>query len=283
MITAEFLSTFAKTHDILIGTCDASPLNPDNLKKSDFVPFVTKDINKRTNPASILKNAKSVIAIGVGQNISASYLSKGTAEISSLGVDGDYHKRVKSLLYKLVDEIKKHADLKYKILVDSPTLDERAFAHRAGLGFFGLNGLLISERFGSFFNIGLLITDIAIETTSKEKPRACPPNCRLCIKSCPNNAIENALNASLCISYLTQKDKLTDHEEKLLHNQLYGCDICQNVCPFNKHSQKYYVNLDEWLKMDDSDFNNKYGHTAMLWRGSEILKRNGNIIGSQSK
>jgi len=202
--------------------------------------------------------------------------------LSSLGVNDDYHIRVKGLLRELVKESKTQGDFKYKILVDSPGLDERALAHRAGLGFFGRNGLIISQKFGSRFNIGCLLTDIKLPEDHPPVSPAfhCPPDCDLCIKACPTGALGSGnLLAHRCISYLTQKDKLSPEEEKLLGNQLYGCDICQDICPFNAHmpKQAICVNPQEWLAMSDEDFQKDYGHTAMLWRGAEILRRNARI------
>ena len=157
-------------------------------------------------------------------------------------------------------------------------MDERAFAHRAGLGFYGRNGLIISPVFGSRFNIGLLLLDIPIATAAETAPLSprCPPTCRLCIDACPGGALRPGLpmDTKKCVSYLTQKRDWAG-EEAALHGQLYGCDICQDVCPFNAPTQnKTYVNPWEWLEMDDEQFAQKYGHTAMLWQGAALLRRN---------
>ena len=90
------------------------------------------------------------------------------------------------------------------------------------------------------------------------------------------------LNTSRCISYLTQKKELTAEEEKLLSlsNQLYGCDVCQDVCPFNTPHKKAYATPQEWLEMDDATFASKYGHTTMLWQGTALLRRNAKVVSS---
>jgi len=209
--------------------------------------------------------------------------------LSSLGVDNDYHACVKDLLHKLADELRHcHGDFKYKILVDSPSLDERALAQRGGLGFYGRNGLIISHKFGSRFNIGCLLTDIPLDMfqvglsccNDIESPdfQGCPPDCSLCVDACPGGALGGGnLDVSRCISYLTQKQELTPEESALVKGHLYGCDVCQDVCPFNSHREPIYINPQVWADMDDDAFDREYGHTAMLWRGAELLRRNARI------
>jgi len=265
------LDTFAEKHDCIIGACNAAPL--DESRYGVFVPFVSTDIKKRTDPAAVLPGATGVIVIGVGHGINNEPIVNGVAQLSSLGTSPDYHPIVRAILRELVNELKQHYDFKYKILVDSPSLDERAFALRAGLGFFGRNGLVISQKFGSRFNIGLIVHDIkCLEFQNLPLQEACPPHCRLCINVCPSPAS--------CISYLTQKKELSADEEILLarSNQLYGCDVCQNVCPFNTESETNFVNPRIWLSMDDDAFAEKYSHTAMLWQGTSILRRNAQIV-----
>jgi epoxyqueuosine reductase len=268
------------------------------------VPFVSRDFAKRTDPAKSLKNANLIIVIGVPyeknktvgfqptpdplfEKSGAKTLTLGN--LSSLGTNADYHKRAKVLLRELAEELGELGEFKHKILVDSPALDERAIAHRAGLGFFGKNGLLISPKFGSRFNIGCLVISTHDKVLMKlfqkflggsggEAPTVCNPSCDLCLKACPTGALGGgALDSERCISYLTQKDDLSPEEEKMLAGQLYGCDICQNCCPFNTPAQAAAINPSDWLSLSDNDFREKYGHTAMLWRGAEILRRNASL------
>jgi len=336
----DLLQNFAKVHDCAIGVCSPSPLPKEHY---GFTPFVSRDINKRTNPAAILPGVKSIVVIGVGWSSSSeqkmadghnvhtypatqgfffqltsqsSQLNFLPPELSSLGTASDYHPKVKSILRQLVKNLPPHT--KYKILVDSPGLDERAFAHRAGIGFFGRNGLIISPQFGSRFNIGLLLTDISPEEWGIEKIQlvthshqlkkflpviqmdtsctqrdgsfhsagksqlkpACPSDCHRCITACPTSALSlgKSLDVNRCVSYLTQKPgELSPEEKTLIGNQLYGCDICQDVCPFNLPREKCYVDPQEWLAMDDTAFEEKYGHTGMLWQGAAILRRNAQV------
>ena len=297
MKLTEVVSAFVETHNCIAGICSPLPLDKQWLE-GKFTPFVSQDIEKRTNPAKLLNNVKSIIVLGVPQNLEAWRENKiqahsdnrkppieiehvNYAELSSLGIDNDYHIRVKELLKMLVSELNTSTEspFKYKILVDSSSLDERMLAHRAGLGFFGRNGLIISEKFGSRFNIGLLLTEIPlcdnyVEIKYNSK---CQPDCKICVSSCPTGALEE-YNAEHCISYLTQKEVLTYEEKQLLSNQLYGCDICQNVCPFNSPRSPVKIDPAEWLNMSDIEFMERYKHTAMLWRGIDILRRNASTI-----
>ncbi|MCL1845831.1 MAG: DUF1730 domain-containing protein [Defluviitaleaceae bacterium] len=327
-----FVQSFAEKHNILAGVCDAAPLEVSDSARlaSPFVPFVSADAERRVNPSVTLPGVESIVVVGVpifggevlGGSAPVAWASspplggrpapeppqgskapltpslgggRFVAQLSSLGAGEDYHVRVKKILGELVGELEKtHGAFEYKILVDSPGLDERALAHRAGLGFFGRNGLLISKKFGSRFNIGCVLTSLNVSFfeegragggtffSKKISPEnfACPDDCNLCIKSCPNGALgEKNLRVERCISYLTQKDELSPDEEKMLHGQLFGCDICQDVCPFNAHMPRASacVDLAEWLKMSDEEFEKKYGRTGMLWRGTEILRRNARL------
>lgn len=287
MVILDFkiLKKFAKENNIIAGACHAAPICPERLTASPFVPFVSKTLEKRVNPAATLPGIKSVIVIGVGWSCVGGSERSGGGRLSSLGVNADYHARVKELLRKLAANLSEAGEFKSKILVDGPGLDERALAVRAGLGFYGRNGLIISEKFGSRFNIGCLLTTLELPPgVPPEVLPNCPPSCNRCIAVCPTGALQNGggLNAARCVSFLTQKDTLTAGEEKLLAGagQLYGCDICLDACPYNEKAAPSGVYIDprEWLAMSDRDFQEKYGHTAMLWRGTEILRRNARLV-----
>ena len=294
-----------------IGITDASPIDNLRLLASCFTPFVSGDMSKRVDPIKVFPHAKSIFVVCVPCDATSIY-----SNLSSLGVGEDYHKRVKDILKTLAAELEEvHGSFKYKILVDSPTLCERSLAVRAGLGYFGKNGLVISPEFDSRFNIGVMLTDISfdagcnvlnswretnphanalrarrsrvsfppfcvsIPTCQVGQIKACPLDCDLCIKACPNGALceGKPLDAGLCIAYLTQKENLSENEEKLLHGQLYGCDICQNVCPKNVKHKTSFVNPKEILVLSDSEIRDKFGHTAMNWK-TKLLKRNALIL-----
>ena len=279
-----------------IGITDESQIDNDRLQASVFTPFVCSNMSKRVNPKNVLTDAKSIIVINVPYNPEGFYTN-----LSSLGVGCDYHKRVKDVLrVKAAELARAYGPFRHRILVDSPTLCERSLAVRAGLGFFGKNGLVISPVFGSRFNIGVMLTDIPVENirfltgfglaipalsrscfgdeenlVPIRQVNCCPEDCGLCLKACPNGAIRDGkpLNVSLCISYLTQKENLTAEEEKLLQGQLYGCDICQNICPKNAKQESTYFDPKKIFMLSDNEINEHFGHTAMGWKIG-LLKRN---------
>ena len=318
---------------MVVGITDAKPIDNERLLNSDFVPFVSGDLKKRTNPLEVMKEAKSIVVVCVPQNaenalsryilpteniypsfiedlsreqphvapksdflFGAKYSKSGrNGNLSSLGTNQDYHTKIKTTLASIAAEIKTSFVLaKTKALTDSPTLCERSLAVRAGLGFFGKNGLLYTNKYGSLANIGLLLTDICpgelsswvFKSTLADSylhhltPGAdsCSPDCDLCIKACPNAALEEGkpLNAKLCVSYLTQKDNLNDDEGKLLHGQLFGCDICQNVCPLNKTLEAVYLDPQEIYCQTDGENAKIFENTALNWK-IELLRRNAGL------
>ena len=287
-----FLQDFAQQNNCIAGVCNAEPLD----LPAGTVPFVSNDAQKRTHPDALLTEVRSIVVVGVGYDTVAPANDCDEEKygvISTLGQNNDYHKKIRTLLKSLVAELKSNfsqINFSHKILVDSPYLDERILAQRAGIGFYGRHGLIVSERFGSRFNIGCLLTSLPVDMNVKEpiasSGGACPAECKRCINACPTGALREGagLDFARCVSYLTQKKELSDDEARLIGNQLYGCDICQEVCPFNQPKRgenvvlKSYVNPQKWLDMSDEDFVEKYGHTAMLWQGAEILRRNAGVV-----
>jgi len=243
----------------IVGVCDAAPLEEERKRLlATPTPFVTRDIEKRINPAKSLPGAKSIIVVG------KAYEPSPTNNLSSLAYGTDYHITLRKILEDLVN----HLSCNSLVMVDSGPLSERAFAVKAGLGFWGKNGMVISPKLGSYFNIGLLIVDIVLPY-SKPINKKCPDDCNLCIEACPNNAIGKPME---CASYHTQKKSVPSQKE--LAGQLYGCDICQACCPLNRKVQQDYIDPHTILNMKEDIFT----QTSMGWRGLEHLKRNASII-----
>jgi epoxyqueuosine reductase len=256
---ADYIIAYAKNHNGISGVCHADPL-PDRE-----APFISTNREKRTNPHALLPGVKSIIVLGLGHH------APKYKNLSTLATNPDYHKRITHILRELSESMPPH---RYRILVDSPYLDERALAVRAGLGFIGKHGLVITPDFGSYFNIGCILTDKAISHTTVKSCNKCPNECRLCLEACPVK-----LNIKKCASYLTQKkENLSQKEREWIGNQLYGCDICQTVCPYNKAKPPQDTfPPEEWLTADDTALASAYAHTAMWWRGPEIMRRNAGI------
>jgi len=181
--------------------------------------------------------------------------------------------------------IGKYIDFKYKICVDTLPLVDKEICRKSGIGNYGKNSLLINETLGSFIYLGYVLTDLEIEENSNKFVDICK-DCDICIKSCPNNAIlkNGKINTKKCISYLTQtKNYIPIEYREKMGNHIYGCDVCQLVCPKNgeilleKTTNDYnslLVDLKELLSITNSQFLSKYGSTSGGWRGKNIWKRN---------
>ncbi|MDR0999699.1 MAG: DUF1730 domain-containing protein [Clostridiales bacterium] len=280
------ISSFAKKHNCVYGVTDAAPLD-ERLASAQKTPFVTKNAARRVDPAQYLQGARSVIAIGVPYGGERPLWPTGSAKITRMAVGQDYHIVVKNMLQELTNSLNLFAE--HYICVDSGGLMERELAIRAGLGFKGKNSLLINPDIGSFFNIGLLITRIAVDDLIGDKPfdtgKTGCGKCDLCIRSCPGRALnENGFfDYTHCVSYLTQKPgTLSPDEERIATGNIYGCDVCQVVCPYNKFvspQPTVQPTIDpQWIiDLDNDTFNKTLELTCAGWRGLEILKRNARL------
>ncbi|WP_250278592.1 tRNA epoxyqueuosine(34) reductase QueG [[Clostridium] colinum] len=282
MTLEEKIYSFEEENTI-IGISDATPFYSIKpiLEKSD-IPFVEKDIEKRINPMLIRSDAKSIIALGLSYNKTfvgdIDNKIRGKISIGAMGLD--YHILVKEKLENIKNSLKIEGD----IFVDTGPLVDREVAKRCGLGIAGKSGNIINKKLGSIFFIGYMVTNVQLKPTINTYTDDLCKNCDKCIKACPSGAIlENGFNYKVCISYLTQKKELESEEEKkLINRQIYGCDICQKVCPYNKEVYKeeicdvdtFYPNIKEILNMTNKQFESTYKKTACGWRGKKILQRN---------
>lgn len=249
--------------------------------------FEEQELKKRLDVRNVFPNCKSIIAIGVPYGEGYNKLlsnNKGLLSVSSYGED--YHKKLNDILKNLAGQINEHIVFEYKICVDTSPLIDKEICKNAGVGNYGKNSLLINEKFGSFINLGYLLTDLKIDSNNLLNNIDICGNCHICVKSCPNNAILNdgLINAKKCVSYLTQtKDYIPLEYRKNMSNQIYGCDVCQVTCPKNNNNSKressidyssLMIDLNELMQMSNKEFISKYGHLAGSWRGKNVWKRN---------
>ena len=195
------------------------------------------EAEKRKNVESLLEGAKSILTVGFN------YLSEENKErtkfkIAKYGQGEDYHKVIFKKLKKIGKWInEEHPDCRWKICVDTAPLLEKAWAEEAGLGWIGKNSNLINKNYGSWLTLGFMILtkDFAPDNSSQ----ALCGKCEKCIEKCPTNAITEpyVINSELCIAYHTIENRnqsIPKHIEKNLNGWIAGCDICQDVCPWNK-------------------------------------------------
>lgn len=255
--------------------------------------FLKKTLHKRTNPNEIIKNAKTIIVIAEPYTANIKFSSK--IKIAKYAIASDYHETIYNKLQQLQEFISEKYNAKSYISVDAGAVLEKEWAKQAGIGWQGKNSLIISEEFGSYFNIGVLITDLEIEISSEEIKDKCG-NCNLCMNSCPTKAIvaPGIIDVKKCISYLTTEAKLSEeinYEKEIKETAyIFGCDICQDVCPYNSKFQNNKqeisdVKIQELLNetenilfLSNKQFSEKFNNYAIKRLRLNRLKRNYKLI-----
>ncbi len=205
--------------------------------------YMENNFDKRLNPALLVEDAKSVISVLVNYYPKKDLFSNKGLKISKYAYGEDYHTVIRSRLQQLLDYIESLAGQRNaRSFTDSAPVLDKAWAERAGLGWIGKNGNLLSKKVGSFFFIGEIIIDLELDYDHPLTDHC--GSCTKCIDACPTEAIikPNLINGSKCISYLTieLKDEIIPTEFKgKMENWVFGCDICQDVCPWNRFSKPH--------------------------------------------
>ncbi|MGM0509443.1 MAG: tRNA epoxyqueuosine(34) reductase QueG [Fusobacteriota bacterium] len=260
----------------------------EKKSKDGFADFDEMDFQKRANLNNILPGIKSIISIAFPYKTSKDTFKNKNYNISSYAIRPDYHYTVKKILTDVINNLKNiYPNNKFDIYVDSNPLFEKEIAMKSGIGSYGKNSLLYTEKYGSYFFLAEIITDLFIDGNDYAFSENCI-NCNKCVDECPNGAIlDGKLNAKKCIAYLTNTKK--DIDPKKVYDNLWGCDICQDVCPQNQNISyskiKYFEPIEDiFLPLEEIIFksNNKirkyYNKSAIGWTGPNILKRNAIII-----
>lgn len=241
--------------------------------------FQTGDISDKdlSSDRYFLYNTGIVICVSYN-SVDMSDIDK--VYLSSCSVGLDYHVLLKNKL-KVIGEYLEELGYLSNLFVDNNPLDERVLAYNAGLGFFGKNNLLINDELGSYFYIGVLLTDAIIESDKIINNKCI--SCNKCIKVCPTKALNDSgiLDCNKCLSYLTQKKDVSSEYHKYFNNCIYGCDKCISVCPYNKNTKSNIVpfgneeiNPSEFLDMSIDEYKDKYKNNSCFWRGKNVLDRN---------
>ncbi|MCW3805060.1 tRNA epoxyqueuosine(34) reductase QueG [Plebeiibacterium marinum] len=222
--------------------------------------YMENHLEKRCDATKLVDGAKTVIVLL--SNYYPAEVQDGKYVISKYAYGEDYHFVIKDKLKELFDYIKAdlYPQLEGRMFVDSAPVLERSLAVRAGLGWIGKNSNLINKELGSFVFISELIVNLEIPS-GKEINNACG-NCSRCIDACPTKAIlsPRVVDARKCISYLTIENKGDIPEEfsGLLQNRIYGCDICQDVCPWNNkvvpHKEERFLPKTNFLKLTEEEW-----------------------------
>ena len=237
----------------------------------------------RADPTRLLKGCKTVMSLAYPYPSQKVGTSDGyTVSRYAQPISEDYHARVKRLCRELIPILEaSDRGSKSRVCVDSAPILEKGFAYAAGIGFIGKNNMLIIPGYGSYFYLAEILTTYEIAWKSIEAIDNPCGECTRCTDACPTGALEEPflLNAGKCLSYLTieQKGPLNTDYGRHMGDCFFGCDRCQEACPFNKKQGTTKVLLpstDSLLRMDERLFQEKFGKTALARAGLEKIKTN---------
>lgn len=262
--------------------------------------YMSRNVEKRIDPRLLFENAKTLIV--ALQNYFPKETQRDTEApiLSKYAYGADYHFVMKDKLKKLLNFIQEEIyPCNGRPFVDSAPVLERAWARKAGLGWIGKNSNLISVEHGSFFFIGELIIDIELPYDKVAEVRDHCGNCSRCIDACPTKAIvsNRVVDARKCISYQTieLKGKLDENLAGRFENRVFGCDICQDVCPWNLEPAAHHepgfepkhelitLTKEEWHSMEGPQFDEIFKNSPVKRAGYGGLKRNLGFLNSQNR
>lgn len=250
--------------------------------------YLERWFDKRLDPRLLVDGARSVISLLL--NYYPSQLQDDSVpKISKYAYGQDYHHVIKDKLKELLSYIREEVgDVNGRAFVDSAPVLDRAWAKKSGLGWVGKNSNLINPKAGSFFFIAELILDLELEADAPMKDYC--GTCNKCMEACPTQAIvaPQIVDGSKCISYFTieLKESIPESMKGSYAEWVFGCDVCQDVCPWNRFSvpssekafdstnDKLSVRTDEWLEMTEEIFQDKFRDSPLLRPGLENMKRN---------
>jgi epoxyqueuosine reductase len=202
--------------------------------------------------------------------------------VSSFYTHGsDYHTVLKERIHHVMKEI----PYPYELGVDNHPHNERLAASLAGLGFFGKNQLMINNKLGSYFFLGIVFIDMNLEQEMTLFVDDDCGDCQICIQNCPTHALDHGYDMNLCMSYYNQAKRVITDDEMHANYLLFGCDICQRVCPKNvkkgtiihpefELSGKEMVSIMDLFTLSEKQFRENYQGMSYLWKGKTVLMRN---------
>lgn len=269
----------------------------ENWLKNDFhgkMGYMENHFDKRLNPTLLFDDTKTVISLIINYHSDNKQKDPKAPKISKYAYGEDYHQVIRRKLTLLVDFMhEKIGDVSTKICIDSAPVMDKAWAKRAGAGWIGKNSNLIRPGFGSFFFIAEILVDYTFEYDGPMKDYC--GTCTRCIDECPTQAIVQpyVVDSKKCISYLTieLKDELLPSAFKgKMDNWIFGCDVCQDVCPWNRFSTEHDISefkprpgllemtYEEWNEMTQETFTKLFKNSAVKRTKYKGLKRNINFL-----
>jgi epoxyqueuosine reductase len=252
--------------------------NLEKWLKNNFhgeMKYMENHFDKRLDPRLLVEGSKSVISLSYNYFPKEKISELENYKISKYAYAEDYHEVVKEILREMVSELQQEiGEFGFRVFVDSAPVLERSWARKSGIGWVGKNANLITKQNGSFYFLAEIICDLELIPDHATTDHC--GTCRKCIDACPTDAIvsEKIIDGSRCISYATieLKNEIPDHFKNKMEDWMFGCDICQDVCPWNRFSSP---NLQSRFTPNDSLKNFKKGEWKEITQEifSEIFRK----------
>lgn len=274
-----------------VGFTDTSVLANERayLANRGAGPFEPTDLPPRTDPKAWLSGAQSVVCVALSYHHSdPPFPAEPHGRLSKYCRGLDYHDLMLERLESVAADWQARFQVESKCFVDTGPPLERAFAEKSGLGRLGKNTNLIIPKLGSWVFLGIMVTQMNIPADKPADYSICG-SCTLCLDACPTDCLtEWELDSENCLGYLNQKyDEIPVHHRESMSDWLFGCDICQDVCPHNTKSLQglhpefaplenpgAFPDLKQMVMMTEPEFEQWFRPTAADWRGSEAIRRN---------
>ena len=252
--------------------------------------YIHRQAKKRKDPALLDREAKSVIVLLENYYRRDPLGDNAKAKVARYARGRDYHATMLTRVEKLAARLRDHGAGHTRCYVDTGPVAERELARRAGLGWIGKNAMLLRPGVGSWFFIGEIFTDVVLAPDAPLVTDHCG-SCTRCLDACPTDAFvePRVLDATRCISYLTieQRGPIPDELAQQLHGRVFGCDICNDVCPWNQRfatdaSIAAYqpepllsdAGPDQFASMTEAEFDAEFGATPLSRPGLAGMRRN---------
>jgi epoxyqueuosine reductase len=260
--------------------------------------YLERGAAARKDPNALLPGVRSVIVCAINYNTAQlpTTMDRLRAWVSRYAWGADYHDTIKPKLEELARWIQAQSPSRTRAYVDTGPVNERVFAKYAGIGWFGKNTCIIDEKAGSWLFLGCVLTDLSLDTDSPVPDRC--GSCTRCIDACPTDAIlaPYVLDSRKCISYTTieLRGPIPESERDGIGHHLYGCDICQDVCPWNRKAPVslneefqpkpglFWPEIEELLGRDEAQWKEMIRGTAMRRAKVKGLLRNLMVVAGNS-
>lgn len=267
-----------------------------NNNMNGQMQYMENHFDKRLDPTKLVESSKSVVSLLLNYFPSKIQTDVTAPKISKYAYGTDYHFIIKDKLKQLLHFIHEEIGEVYgRAFVDSAPVLDRAWASKSGLGWIGKNSNLITQKVGSFYFLAELIIDLELDYDLPTTDHC--GNCTACIDACPTQAIVEpyVVDGSKCISYFTieLRDNIPSEFKGKMDNWMFGCDVCQDICPwnrfsnphneplFNPHPELLNLTKKEWEDITEDVFRNIFKNSAVKRAKYEGLKRNINFLNQE--